>query len=239
MKKMLVLLVVLGFAGIAGAASIGVNMGTDQGGSLGSSEWAGVVSQANWNNASGSGGSASNLNDNSGGGNVVDVEWSSHNTWHTYGNPGYGDVPTAPDGKLMYGYLDATYNNVQHPTVTLSDIPYAQYDVYVYLGTDNGATRGKVTIGTTEYYFTTMGFESFSAYALTTDTDGSVNPSANYAKFSNLTGSSVTVTTSTTYDEWQGNPAGGILGVQIVEVPEPVTMTLLGLGGLALIRRKR
>jgi hypothetical protein len=43
----------------------------------------------------------------------------------------------------------------------------------------------------------------------------------------------VTISTNT-----YGN-GGGLFGVQIVEVPEPMTMTLLGLGGLALIRRKR
>jgi hypothetical protein len=243
MKKVLIVLAVglMGFGSVAKADVIGINFGTDQGGSLGATDSAGVWAQVNWNNTSGNSGSAGSLKNDAGTITAASVSWSSPNTWHAFGNPGYANVPTAADGKLMYGYLDGSAGNSGFPSATFSGIPYSLYDVYVYFGSDTDSlTRGQVTIGSTSYYFGTMGSTSFTGYAITTDTGGDSisNPLANYAKFSGLTGSSLYVETKTNFGP-DSNPAGGIFGIQIVAVPEPATVSLLGLGGLALLIRRR
>ena len=65
----------------------------------------------------------------------------------------------------------------------------------------------------------------------TTDTGGA-NPSADYAVFTSLSGSSQTITTLV-------SGGGGIAGFQIVAVPEPGTMALAIMGGLGVLLMKR
>jgi len=225
MKKMLIIvlavaLVVLG--SVAGAASIGVNMGSNEV-SLATGDAAGVVvSQGNWNNASGGSGSLSNVKNNSGTTTTLDVSWggTSPGTWHVSGNG-----TATGDAKMMNGYLDAAYLT-RSVYVSLSEIPYAQYDVYVYVGGSNTGAKGKVNDGTTTYSLTNgsinPGGDGFQAadYVVTSDT-GSAYPSANYAKFAGRTSSSVTVTIGNFVDLAGVDPsdeAMGIFGVQIVEI---------------------
>ena len=63
------------------------------------------------------------------------------------------------------------------------------------------------------------------------ESDGTIN--GNYVVFRGLTASDVTIDdTMDTYYVYMN-------GFQVVEVPEPLTMSLLALGGLALVRRRR
>jgi hypothetical protein len=123
--------------------------------------------------------------------------------------------------------------------VTLSQIPYAQYDVYVYFSADTANRLGSIGDGSTTYYFSTIGPAEISganaSLIQTTDTTGA-SPLADYAKFSGETASSLTLTCNALggNDQWLG-----IAGFQIVAVPEPGTMTLAALGGLALLRLRR
>ena len=111
----------MALARVANAASIGINLGTDRGGSsLGSTDSAGVVGQINWNNLSGNSGSSSSLKDNGGTSTTVNVSWSSPNTWHC------NTANNTPNDRLMYGYIDLTYDNVYNPAVNLSGIPLFQ-----------------------------------------------------------------------------------------------------------------
>jgi hypothetical protein len=218
----------IALASAANAASIGVNFGSNEtGGSLLASDSAGVVAQINWNNTASGSGSASSLIDNSGSITTAGVTWSSWNssTWHAYRST------TTGDDKLMTGYLDPVWGD-QNSTATVSSIPYSLYDVYVYLGSNNNGATAHVTDGTTIYDYT-VSYDGtpvpFPGFVQTTATDDSF-PVANYAKFSGLTSSSVTVTADSF-----GNGAG-MFGLQIVQVvPEPMSATLLGLGGLGLI----
>lgn len=132
----------------------------------------------------------------------VGLSYTMSNTWNI------NNEKLTPYGSLYAGYLDTNANN--NASVTFSGIPYASYDVYVYLGAGSSGATQKITDGDVTYSFT-MAARSTEAgsYTVTSDT-GENFPSANYAKFSGKTDSSVTVTFL------RGSANGGITGVQIV-----------------------
>jgi len=215
-----------------------VNLGANET-SLDPSESAGVAAQTNWNNASGGQGDLIGLMDDSGAVTGANIHWSplddsgNENAWGgaTWNMSGRG---TGGNDSLMDGYVDPVWGDWK-AMVMLTDIPYAQYDAYVYFGTDNTGSLGYATDGTTTYTYADEYSDPFGGFIQTTATDGST-PVANYAKFSGLTGDVTLMTGTLSGSDGCG---AGMLGVQIVEVPEPMTLSLLGLGGLALIRRRR
>lgn len=195
--------------------------------------FAGVVSAAYWNNSREAGVADLLANDGSSSGVSLGIA-------DQYGAWGIGSV-TAPDtdGTYNKAILDGYGNTATSDTLSLSGISYLQYNVLVYFSSDTDGRTGTISDGTTTYSFSTMGIAATSdssgnaILTQTTDT-GSGNPSADYAVFSGLSGSSQTLTLATS--------AGmGIAGMQIVAVPEPCTLALAGLGGLGLLlgRRRR
>lgn len=126
-------------------------------------------------------------------------------------------------------------------TLSLSEIPYEQYMVVVYLGGD-ASNNGYISDGTATYYYhLDDSVASTGVQTLSTDTvDNSPgwNTSASYVVFgsgsSPLTADSLTLT--------MAHPAGanssakvGIGGFQIIAVPEPATMGLFGFASLACL----
>lgn len=226
----------LTLTGFANAASIGVNFGSDYTGgggvlNLAPTDSAGVVAQQNWNNAAGANsGAALNLIDDSGAATTASVVWSSNNLW------GGGAAATA-DEKLMAGWLD---DGVAGASVTVSNIPYALYDVYVYFSADNGnaGNGGHAVIDGASFnsvgVFTNLNAGNGTFFNGHVDgSTGAVDPSYHLA--AGLNNATLTVTST--------RPAGfrgAIAGVQIVDViPEPASVALLGLGGLLMLRRRR
>jgi hypothetical protein len=202
----------------------------------GGSSYAGVVSVPYWNDSYLQGfpsaASKTNLLDSTG----ATVAGFSFDTSTANGYPiQFADPGLDADGsnnkRMLNGYLNA--NNSQ--SISFSAIPYAQYDLYVYLSSDVAGRAGTVSDGTTTFSFSSMGNTAISganaAFIQTTDTTGA-NPTANYAVFSGLTAANQTIT-------WNVPQYGGIAGYQIVAVPEPGAMGIsaLGLGLLAVIRR--
>src|SRR5262249_47920949 len=96
----------MAFGSAAQADSIGINFtgGNNAGAptSLLATDVAGVVPQANWNNANGTGATLTALVNQNG------VATTASTTWHADGTWGSGTGTTSGDRKLYNGYLDST-----------------------------------------------------------------------------------------------------------------------------------
>jgi len=242
----------LGLAASAPGAVISTNFvggQTDPGsggpGAASVSGEAGVVPSINWNNIASN--TASNLALNDSAGNVAaNVTFSVNNTWAAVTN-----VPADDNGRMMNGYLD----NFQNQTVTVAGLGSAftgpGYDVVVYQNADSAGAFGFRVADNAGHTATLFGRQLGAAgqnYPLSgpngfvqgTDTAGDGGTEAsNYVRFTGLTGDTFTITGVS------GNAPGGDNrtrpnGFQIVSsVPEPTSLALLGVGLLALTRRRR
>ena len=217
----------------ASATSIAVNFAqnTNQGFAGGELIGPTDIDSSNWNNTidrdsgSLSAGTKGSLIDSTGTATTATITWSANTVY--YNGDGLGN----DEAKLAVGYLD---DGGSGATFTLSDIPYAQYNVYVLFTSDQNGdyTHGTLTIDGTDYLD-----GPFNAHGRVTDgtgwvlADGTVY--GNYAKVENLSGSSLTVLAT------KDAGRSPITGVIIQAVPEPSSVALLGLGGLALILRRR
>jgi hypothetical protein len=232
---------VWGFSGTTGGAGGPVNV---QAGVVLAGNWNDTW-QANFNNVNSSGVTMTGLYDNAGAATTASVTYAAFNgAAHIWGPVGL-DADGSNNKQMLNGYLNAGPSAwgppIDHSYTAFNGIPFAQYDIYVYFGSDAAVGRpGIVTDGTTTYSFTTVPDVISGANAAltrTTDTIGA-NPAATYAVFTGLTGGSQTITCRTTggNDQWLG-----ISAIQIVAVPEPGVLALLiaGLGGLALKRRQK
>jgi hypothetical protein len=203
----------------------------------GASPTAGVFAVPYWNDSWLDGGNTINLRDSAGAATTLDIGTASNSgTWSI----GFVHVGLDGDGtmnrEMLKGYLNGT--GAASTGVTLSQIPYAAYDIYVYFAADNSARVGTVTDGTTTYSFgvlDNMIAGSDALFAQTTDT-GLLFPEANYAVFSGLSGDSQTLSTSFL----NAGEYGGISAIQVVAVPEPSSFALVGAGlaGLLIFRRR-
>jgi len=246
MKFTKVALSLLCSTGLASAAtnlvSVGLNFQDDVVGvALPAGTVAGAVPQANWNNATGATGVLSNLTADFSGlaaPTGIGVSWSgSPNTWASTGR-GEENNGFAPGGDrdLMTGYIDT--NDVSVTTVSVTGIPapYATngYDVYVYILGGVAGRGGAYNIGSVTYQGDSV--TNPSAHSLDPGVDHA--DVGTYMLFSNVVGSSFTLTATPNF----GTPfRAPINAIQIVErIPEPAAMSLAGLvAGLALWRRRR
>ncbi len=112
-------------------------------------ESAGVAPQMNWNNSDGaaSGNSGANIAGPTVNGIVdstgavipgVSVTWTANGTWSS---PNSG--PGNPN--LMAGYIDDT-GGAGDTVLTVTGIPYANYDVYAYVGSDANDRSGRTRL---------------------------------------------------------------------------------------------
>ena len=146
-----------------------------------------------------------------------------------------GGTATA-NQRLLYGYLNQ--QNGGAITATITGIPTAYqnatYDVYVYFGTnDGGHTEVAASInglGTT--YYGTQYAVTTQFIQATSTSSAAPTGSANYAEFTNLSASSLTVNLVNVGGNWYGmngieiveNPPAGGNGLNVLPVTTPLTV---------------
>lgn len=240
--KLLAITLLVGAATAVQAQVISWNL--DRFGTLTPTATAGVVVASNWNN-SWPANPTVNLADGTGTPTTLDLSYGSPvGSWSIQGSDPGLDADGSSNKRLLNGYLNggpAGWNpNPPYNFFTVTEIPYAVYDIYVYFSADVADRIGYVTDGATSFYFSTLGPAAISGgnalFMQTTETDSGNHPLANYAVFSGLSGNAQTITLQMEVnDAW-----GGIAGFQIVAVPEPSTFALVGLGlaSLLIFRRR-
>lgn len=214
------------------AGVIGINFGSDQS-ALASSDITGVIAQANWNNAPGAVSSLTNLLDETGTATTANVTWSSSNTWKASAN-------ATPTEKLLYGYLDGGSTGAP-VNVSITDISFALYDAYIYINRDGNDSTSTYTVnGQTVTVTPGSNQTSLSLAGITTIGDPNPGTSGTYIHFINLSGD-FSLLTSNAFDYPQsGDGRSPVNAIQIVSVPEPSSIVLIGAGLSALffLRRK-
>jgi len=211
-----------------------------------------ATSATTWNNTNDdspntyAAGSLSDLIDDNGNSTGVGVTWLSTNVWYTLeGN--------TPDNRTVScGYLDDGATSGGYGVqVSFSNIPYAAYKVYGLYATDqderveppevamrNFLVNGVWVLGgdsttTATAYGTVRNNETYNEGAHWTEIDPGVTV-GNYWTI-DTSGDTLTINGLPR----NGSQRGCLTGVIIQEIPEPGTLSLLGLAGLGLLIRRR
>ena len=222
-----------------------------------------TVAQDNWNNTTisytdGNGNNSGSLTTvvDSNGATVSGMTVAT--TPATTGNSGTSgkDYPTSGTSNWGFatgGNLTMLEGNVRPSAqVTVSDIPYSSYDVYVYLSAPGGnggygsvtisASSGIGTVDPTSTYWYNYVWPAGNFIQATATSASGVNtassPASNYVLFTGNTASNMTLTEA----GYGWNT--GLAGFQIVDtatapIPEPAPLALLALGGVGLLLLSR
>ncbi len=238
--RLLAIAVVMVAALSADAASIGLNVSSPGvTGTLDPNQSAGLISQFNWQNLNA---------DNATG--LILTDDSANATTATLTTTGGSLRPfnqTGPPSSVVGG--DEVMNNVRlasfgsSMTFTVNLIPYAIYDLIVYVHAANGRSYS-VQVGTTTLWGLSPdpnapgyidGDGAFTYNAAVGTSLGTATPNANYYRFNNLSNAA-----PLTFVMASGNDLPNTNGFQIVQVPEPGSVVLIvgGLCALGLRRRR-
>jgi hypothetical protein len=201
---------------------------------------AGLLNTATWNNENGANQAVPQILNADVGGALTPtsatVTWSSNGTWSSTGLGEENNTATGQNHNLMAGYLDTGGLGQTGVSITFANLPAVSpaYDVYVYIQGGVNSRGGTYTIGSTTIEHTVT--SSFNGTFLQDTLPVGTTANSNYIVFHNLTGSSFTLNTVPTIGSPERAPVNA---VEIVAVPEPASVALLGLGGLALLARRR
>jgi hypothetical protein len=217
--RVLVCALALGAGAAANAASVGVNFRRGSGEqNMAASESAGVVPQMNWNSSDGMavGNSGANisgptvntiLDDTGAAVPGMSITWTANGTWSA-NNVGPGDL------NLMAGYIDDT-GTAGDTVINVTGVPYANYDIYAYLGSDannrSGRTRLFNFFGNDRWIRTNT--QPFTAFVEGTATA----PPASNTGLANYTHYRTVNTSSFELRVMRGSNNVGLHGLQIVE----------------------
>jgi hypothetical protein len=169
--------------------------------------------------------------------NLVSVEWASVNTWYA-GPEGTSDEQLyrtyLDDGETVAGTGIGANVTITGLSAWLTDVGDPSYQIRFYHSTDQAKDFLPVSIrdgsAITDTVIETVqatnmwypGGNSSRAYVDSSDT---------------LTTDIITITLPNSGGS--GNLRATLAGVKITSVPEPMTLSLLGIGGLALVRKRR
>lgn len=200
---------------------------------LTSTDVTGAVPAANWNGFGNSNASpGTQLEDSNGNLTAVTLD----NYFSSTDSEPAPPVDPTPTELLFSSYIETQFSG--QVGFTISNIPYTNYNLYVY-GTSTAPGRrailGISEVGLPAYYYATLGGIPDS-FVQSTSTSAAEYTPANYVVFAGLSASSQTVTLFIP----GGSTWSGVAGFQVQNVPEPASgaLLLLALGGLGL-RRKR
>jgi len=217
-----------------------------------------AVADDHWNNAGGRyGGTLHNLMDGAGVNTGASIQWQSpFGAWSIY------NLPDRPgNDRMMKGYIDA--DNVRGSSVTVTNLPFSEFDVYIYFDGENEGDwrKAQYTIGSkfdegedsewTDFHVGGQNPNGLFQFPLPGAGGNQPFPTlynndeGNTILLSGITGNSFTLTARAT--EWGGwYPRAPINGIQIVPVPAPVpepsTLALLAIAAVGLVgyaRRRR
>ena len=211
-----------------------VSWNYDRYGTLNSNNIAGVAAATNWNNSYPND-PVANLVDNTGVPTSVSIAYNSYGTYSIQGSHPGADGNGTYNKELLNGYLNSGASQIPTASsVSITQIPFSYYGLYVYFSSDATGRTGTVTDGMTTYSFATIGSPGIAGanamLARTTDT-GTGYPSANYALFSGISGSNKIITCNIPL-------FGGIAGFQIVPQTDPLPSAAISIqlnGGGAIV----
>ena len=200
---------------------------------------AGAVPVSRWNNATTANANVEIdgviLNDDGGNATSATASWQSGGTSWSVGTGGVG---SAGDMKMMTGYLDQSGDGFgQVHMINITDIPYGNYDVYLYHSSAGGPNRtARYSANGVDAFTRNLDpantFDGFvnAQYGTLAEAVDVANPAGNYVLWENLSGD------LSIQGEGFGDADGGsggdarrapIQGIQIVasESPAPFEIT--------------
>lgn len=198
-------------------ASIGVNFATDGTGAsfdLGPTDITGVVPQDHWNNAHNSAATLSNLVDDLGNATGASITWD-HSPIST------NVIGGTPIGNLLHTAIIAGPSD----SIVVSNIPYLTFDLYLYITASDSAPF-------TALFKINHGIDAAHQLGVSGIADRSSNPifvpstlqsAGSYLLLDGISGSTLFIAGS--------GPA--VDGFQIIEAPEPTSLTLLVCAGIS------
>jgi autotransporter-associated beta strand protein len=179
--------------------------------------------------------------DNSGNPTTLNIGWHSYGGYSIQGHPGYDANGTA-NRELLNGFLNNGYSTWEtagyntNNILYFTNIPYATYDVIVYVSDDTSGRHYTVDDGNSQIFYgaTVASSEVSGANALflpATSTNSASFPQADFVVFRGETNSNLTITQTpkSGADQWVG-----IAGWQIIQAsntyvlygPSPVNQTI-------------
>ncbi|OVE77061.1 hypothetical protein BVX97_00025, partial [bacterium E08(2017)] len=175
---------------------VGVNFVGSAGtnGTLEPSEVAGYIPQTNWNNMC-----AANQNDTLN--SVIDSEGNVVTGMSVDTSVGAWDARSfstasnevSSHAKLFEGFLEDN-EGAWATRIRVSDVPFANYDVIVYLNSENNGYGGiRLNGGGTEFYAYGGAYPLFTNYTVCDDTVSPANSEFNTVIFNNVTGSTLDI----------------------------------------------